>query len=279
MNIMWLVVSKRVLIIAAVGCLIIVALGIFLMNQLLFVNNGARARGYLALIIDDFGNHAAGTEAMINLGIPLTAAVMPFLPYSQSDADLAHSSGLEVIMHVPMEPVRGKSSWLGPMAITCGLGDQEIESRLLKGLKQLKWAVGMNNHMGSKTMQDSRIVKIVLEVARKHNLFFVDSRTTENTAALKLAEMLDYPCLERDEFLDGARACGKQPGHIKKQLKKLGEIALSKGYAIGIGHVGAEGGTITARAIKEMYPELEKKGICFVYVSQIREVVSYCKKM
>lgn len=271
---MWLVISKKILIMVSAGGLLLLLIGaILIINHNLRFSNGTNPKGYLALVIDDFGNHADGTEAMINLGIPLTVAVMPFLPFSKADADLAHQAGLEVIMHIPMEPMYGKSSWLGPMAITCGLDDQEIKTRLLAGLKELKWAVGMNNHMGSKAMQNSRVVKTILEVARQENLFFIDSLTTEGTAVLKMTGMLNHPYLARDEFLDGCKSLN----HIKKQLQKLGVIALRKGYAIGIGHVGAEGGTVTAQAIKETYPELERKGICLVFVSQIKEVAAYGK--
>lgn len=268
---MWLVVSKKNLIIVSAGIIIIFGL-ILLMNYTRPVSREMN-RGYLALVIDDFGNRSEGTEAMINLGIPLTAAVMPFLPFSRADADLAHQAGLEVIMHIPMEPVRGKPSWLGPNAITCDLDDKEVKARIMDGLNQLKWAVGMNNHMGSKAMQDKEIVKAIMEVARQENLYFLDSRTTRGTVAVETAEMLNYPYLARDEFLDGCQSLS----HIKKQLRKLGELALKNGYAIGIGHVGVEGGTVTARAIREMYPEFLKQGVCLVYVSQIKEVAAYMK--
>lgn len=269
---MCLIISRRILLLIGAGLLLLV-------SAVLFTNHTRPAaqetipRGYLALVIDDFGNHGEGTEAMVNLGIPLTAAVMPFLPFSRADADIAHRAGLEVIMHIPMEPIRGKPSWLGPGAITCSLTCEEIKTRLLDGLAQLKWAVGMNNHMGSRAMQDSKVVKAVLELARQENLFFLDSRTTAAKVAMETADALSYPYLARDEFLDGCKALS----HIKKQLRKLGESALRKGYAIGIGHVGAEGGTVTARAIQEMYPEFIKQGVCLVYVSQIKEVAAYCR--
>ncbi len=271
---MCLIVSKKFIIIVLAGILGILTTGILLWNALLFTNSGTLARGYVALIIDDFGNRGEGTEEMLNLGIPLTAAVMPFLPYSRADADMAHQAGLEVIMHVPMEPVNGKASWLGPRGITSELEDREIEARLEDGLKELKWAIGMNNHMGSKVMQNSRIVKALLDVAQKHDLLFIDSRTTRNSAVPQWVGTLNYPYLARDEFLESP----KNLSHIKKQLRKLGEIALKRGYAIGIGHVGHEGGKVTAQAIKEVCPELENKGICFVFASQIKEVVSYYKK-
>ncbi|MCL0107905.1 divergent polysaccharide deacetylase family protein [Peptococcaceae bacterium] len=40
----------------------------------------------------------------------------------------------------------------------------------------------------------------------------------------------------------------------QKQLLKLGNIVIKNGIAIGIGHVGAEGGLATAQAIKSVYP-------------------------
>lgn len=271
---MWLLISKKNLFMISTGLLVILVGAVLLMNNhARFASREMTPKGYLALVIDDFGNHGEGTEAMVNLGIPLTAAVMPFLPYSRIDADMAHQAGLEVIMHIPMEPICGEPSWLGPRSITCDLDSQEIKNRLADGLAQLKWAVGMNNHMGSKAMQDTKVVKAILEVARRENLFFLDSRTTPAKVALEAAEALHYPYLARDEFLDGCKVLS----HIKKQLRKLGKLALDKGYAIGIGHVGAEGGTVTAQAIREMYPELQKQGVCFVYVSQIKEVAAYSK--
>lgn len=268
---MLLVVSRRILLICGVVFLVFMTGTVLYTTHTRKVVQETYPRGYLALVIDDFGNRAEGTEAMANLGIPLTAAVMPFLPFSRKDADLAHQAGLEVIMHIPMEPLHGKPSWLGPGAITCSLDDQEIKTRLMAGLTELKWAVGMNNHMGSRAMQDSRVVKAILEVARQENLYFLDSRTAPAKVVTETAGTMNYPYLARDEFLDGRKSLS----HIKKQLQKLGAIALRKGYAIGIGHVGIEGGTVTAQAIREMYPEFLKQGVCLVYVSQIKEVAAY----
>ena len=55
---------------------------------------------------------------------------------------------------------------------------------------------------------------------------------------------------------------------VKKNLEKTAQIALKNGFALAIGHVGPEGGKITAQAIKEMAPEMEQKGIEFVTISE-----------
>lgn len=222
-------------------------------------------RGYIALVIDDFGYNAEGTDEMLQLGIPITAAVIPFLYNSEQDADKVHQAGHEVILHVPLESENGRVDLLGPMGITCDLSDQEIRKRVEDSLVQLKWAVGMNNHMGSKATQDKRVMENVLAVAKYHHLFFIDSRTTINTIVIETAEKMKVPSVRRDLFLDHS----KSPSDIEKQLLELADIALENGYAIGIGHVGPAGGKVTANAIKKMIPILEKKGIEFVYASQI----------
>jgi polysaccharide deacetylase 2 family uncharacterized protein YibQ len=270
---MRVLIIKRWFIIALGGIFLLTGAFLYVINNVLPASSKSPVKGYIALIIDDFGNHGEGTEAILKLGIPITAAVMPFLDKSQSDAEIAHNAGLEVIMHVPMEPTSGDKNWLGAMGITCNLSTPEIQTRLLEGLAQIKWAVGMNNHMGSKAMQDKRIVRAVLEVAKSRNIFFIDSKTTDKTVAPDIVKDLNLPYFARDVFLDNA----KMFNYISGQLKKLGDIALQRGYAIGIGHVGPEGGSITAKAIAAMYPILEKNGISFIYASQIGEVASYTK--
>ncbi|MFZ5968608.1 MAG: divergent polysaccharide deacetylase family protein [Bacillota bacterium] len=270
-------VIKRKLLISIFVIIILCALCIpafFFVTDLFTVQTDTLPKGYAAIIIDDFGNNGDGTEEMFNLHIPITAAVMPFLPFSTADAVSAHQAGLEVILHIPMEPNFGKKTWLGPKGITTDLTDEEVRSRIAEGLEQIKWASGMNNHMGSKATQDERIMKIILGIAKEHNLYYVDSKTTPNSVIGNLAQEIDLHHFDRHIFLDNI----KNQQHVEKQLEKLGEIALEKGYAIGIGHVGPEGGSITARAIKKMIPILEQKGVQFVYVSQLKEIKAHLEQ-
>lgn len=102
----------------------------------------------LAIVIDDLGNDMRGTEEMLKLPIKLTVAVMPFMPTTKEDAELAHHYGHEVILHLPMEPKRGKKSWLGPGAITTDLSDDEIRKRVEDAIQDIPPLVGVNHHMG-----------------------------------------------------------------------------------------------------------------------------------
>ena len=223
-------------------------------------------KGYVVIIIDDFGNNGNGTEEMINIGIPITAAVMPGLEYSAINAQRVHEKGFDVILHVPMEPLKGKASWLGPNAITSNLSSEEIDQRIKTSLRELQFAIGMNNHMGSKITQDEKIMRQILNLSKENNLIFVDSVTNENSVVSKISKEVGCESYSRDVFLDNIKSVES----IRMQLNKLGDVALKKGYAIGIGHVGVEGGIITARAIKDMENTLKAKGIEFITLSQLK---------
>ncbi len=269
---MWIVVTRKTLynlLIIILSILVLLVLFQFIFENFLSISTNSGPKGYIVIIIDDFGNHGDGTDEMLNLGVPVTAAVMPFMPYSLADAEAAHKANLEVILHLAMEPNHGKKEWLGPRGVTCDLDSDDVKCIVEDALVDVKYAVGINNHMGSKATQDKRVMQAILEIAKENNLFFVDSKTSPKSVASEMAEELDVPCFSRDIFLDGT----KDTNHIRKQVLKLGDIALKKGYAIGIGHVGIEGGKATAEAIKSVYPTLTQKGIRFITVTELKEIL------
>ncbi len=221
--------------------------------------------GKLAIVIDDFGQDRKGVSEMMNINRHLTFAVMPFLPYSQADALAAHEKGFEIIVHLPMEPVKGKISWLGPKPILSTLSDNEVYQITTEAFADVPHAVGANMHMGSKISADSRIMSDVLDIIKENNVYFLDSKTSPKSVAKKIAEEKAVPFYERNVFLDGQ--VSKE--HVKGQLRKAGEMALKEGKSIAIGHVGIEGGKITAQAIVEMLPEFDEKNIQLVFVSEL----------
>lgn len=191
----------------------------------------------LAIVIDDLGNNMKGTDEILNLPIPLTVAIMPFMPTTKKDAELAHKNGHEVIVHMPMEPQRGKKSWLGPGAITSDLSDEEVRQRVLDAFTDVPHAVGMNNHMGSKITEDERIMKIVLEVCQENGKFYLDSKTSSKSVVKKLANEMNIPYLENNLFFDEVYSVS----HIKNQAKLLARNITFFDQFIAIGHVGTSG--------------------------------------
>lgn len=222
-------------------------------------------RAQVAIVIDDFGQYSnGGTKEMLSLGIPITCAVMPHLDNTINHAEEAARSGSEVIVHLPLKPVRGKKSWLGPGSISPGMPADKIKSLVREDFAEVPYAVGFNNHMGSAVTADAGAMKAILQVAAEKEFFVLDSKTTDKSTIPAVAREVGVACLERSFFLDEI----KKRDPIKKQLLKLAKEALKNGKAIGIGHVG-RCGDITASALEEMIPEIEKMGIEFVYLSEM----------
>ncbi|WP_405172307.1 divergent polysaccharide deacetylase family protein [Paenibacillus sp. FSL H8-0280] len=208
----------------------------------------------LAIIIDDVGNDMKGTAEILAMPVKLTVAVMPFLPTTKKDAIAAHEKGMDVIVHMPMEPKKGRPEWLGPGAITSNLTDEEVRSRVEKAIDDVPHAIGMNNHMGSKITSDKRIMSIVLDVCKERGLFFVDSRTNFRSVVGELAISKNMPPVGNDIFLDDQNS--KQ--HIRKQLDLAAQRAIDKDICVVIGHVG-HSGMNTSAVIRESVSRLQNQ--------------------
>ncbi|MEN1935588.1 divergent polysaccharide deacetylase family protein [Paenibacillus sp. 102] len=217
----------------------------------------------VAIVIDDFGNNMKGTERMLSLPIPLTVAVMPFLPSTKQDAIAAHQKGHEIIIHMPMEPIKGKKEWLGPKAITIDLTDHEIENRIEQAIQEVPHAIGMNNHMGSKVTANERIMRIILSVCKKHGLFYLDSKTNPNSVVPKIGKELGVPIVENQLFFDDVYTSS----HITKQAQVLLQRIQEKPVVVAIGHVGPPG-EITSRVIESTIPKVREHAD-FIFLSDL----------
>ena len=229
-----------------------------------FMPTMAENKPKIAIVIDDFGNNQEGSLEMLKLPIKFTGAVMPDMPKSEKEMNLLLENGKEVILHQPMQAHTGKVSWLGSSPILSNMSIKEVENVFKKNKEQINKAVGFNNHMGSLITEDREKMESILKIAKESNWFYIDSVTSSKSVAYDVAKSLGVKAVKRDVFLDSTKSKEK----VKQNLRKTIEIAQKKGSALAIGHVGAEGGKITAEAILEIYNEY-KNDVEFVYASQL----------
>ena len=239
-------------------------------------NNGAVAASseavkttYLAIIIDDFGNASDGTKEFMYMDVPFTGAVMPNCPHTEDEARRLLSNGKEVIVHIPMEATKGSKSWLPEGAIMADFTPEQARQATQSALNQIQGATGMNNHMGSKVMEDKKLVSEILSNAKENSLYFVDSLTTNKSKAKEAAEEMGTKVYTRNVFLDSTKDISK----IEKNIKKAVDIALKENYCIAIGHVGQEGGKVTAQAIINMQDYIAEKGVRLVTMTELISII------
>ena len=228
----------------------------------------------MAIIIDDFGGFdRSGVDEMLAIKAPLTCAVIPFVDYSKQDAARAKQMGHEVIVHMPMEShVRLPREWYGATFIGNGDSCETASAKLDAAFEELPMAEGANIHIGSGVCRNKELMTGIIDHLKSAGKFFCDSRTHIETKCQEACAECGMAYLGRDVFLEPhgqggyANAC--------RFLCEGAQIALDKGYAIAIGHVGREGGVPTAKAIADTIGEIEKMGIKIVPLSQIYETLN-----
>jgi polysaccharide deacetylase 2 family uncharacterized protein YibQ len=216
----------------------------------------------ISIVIDDMGYGREIEKEILKIPYPLTISVIPQLKDSSRIAKLAYNSGFEVLLHQPLESKNPDyNKMLG--LITADMNKAEIKHTIMKNLETVPYAVGANNHEGSKAMEEEETVAVILNYLKEKNLFFLDSLTTPYSCTRKVAKNKDIPYLVRNTFLDNK----KEEKYIEEQLWELVSQSSSNGQAIGIAHPSPE----TLNALKDTLPKIEAEGVQIVPVSQLLE--------
>jgi len=214
----------------------------------------------VAVVFDDAGGRLADIEEIIAIGRPVIVAVLPGLAHSAEVARRARAAGLEVLLHLPVEP-NDSTLPLGPGGITVRMDDAAIQAAVHADLASVPGAIGVNNHMGSKGTADARVVRAILEVVKERRLFFLDSVTTPGSVVLPVAAEIGVPAAARAVFLDNV----DEETAIRGQVQHLITLARARGTAIAIGHATR----LTPRVVASMLDEFDRQGVMFVPLSTL----------
>ncbi|MEE4262054.1 MAG: divergent polysaccharide deacetylase family protein [Desulfobacteraceae bacterium] len=205
----------------------------------------------VAIIFDDLGYDKTFAQKLSQLNGGITFSILPHSPYRESIARLADEKGMDIMLHLPMEPFEYPQINPGPGTLLTTMTPDQLIRQLDKNLASVPHIKGVNNHMGSKMTAESSQLYQIFSILKKRNLYFIDSRTSSKTLCKPSARLFQIPFAQRDVFLDHFQ----DPDFIRKQIRELIRVAQLHGQAVGIGHPH----TITYEVLREMMPELQKK--------------------
>jgi hypothetical protein len=214
----------------------------------------------LAIIIDDMGYDRSAADAVLALGFPLTASVLPHLPLSGEVAEEAQRRGDQVMLHLPMES-EADGAKPEDIELRVGMNAAQVNSTLAGMLETVPYAVGVNNHQGSRATSDPALMQALMAALRQRGLFFIDSRTDVKTVAYDTAERNGVRAASRKVFLDNVASREA----ILRQLDLAARDAHRDGFTIAIGHPRPA----TIAALANGVPRLEAQGIHLVFASDL----------
>jgi polysaccharide deacetylase 2 family uncharacterized protein YibQ len=212
----------------------------------------------VAIVIDDIGYRQTDVNAL-SLPGNITYSVLPHTPYGQILALKAHQQAKEVLLHIPMEAENGKA--LGPGALTSWMNEQKIRESLSLSFAEVPFAVGINNHMGSLLTKMYRPMAWTMRFLKERNVLFLDSVTTKQSKARKIAKSFGVPALSRHIFLDNQLS----DQYISGQFNQLIDQAKKYHKVIAIAHPHPE----TIKALNALIPKLAEQNIELVPISQL----------
>lgn len=207
----------------------------------------------IAVIIDDIGFDLGIVKELAGIPAPIAFAVLPHTPHAAEAAGILHKAGKEILLHLPMEPRSYPEASPGAGALMVDMEEKQIRRQLRENLDAVPYVSGVNNHMGSRFMEDEFRLSIVMEELGKRGLYFVDSRTTPASRGREAANRKGVRFAERDIFIDHF------PGY-EAAVKNLTGPSLRKGKnekpVLMIGHPQPD----TVRALKDTLPRWRQEG-------------------
>ena len=221
-----------------------------------------RPQVFVALVIDDLGYSMNLARRVAALPCKLTFAIIPLTPRARAVASLARVNGKEVFIHMPMQP-----AYLLPdvpeyaIVIRPELSVEEVRERIQRAHRNLPHAVGLNTHEGSLATEDRTVMVYVMAEVKKRGLVFLDSATTAETVAWKVAREAGVKWGRRDVFLDSE----PDRAFVDAAFTKLIALARKRGQAIAIGHPLAS----TLDVLERRIPEAQRQGVEFVFASSL----------
>lgn len=200
----------------------------------------------LAILIDDFGYRLQNENQVLKMPLAVSVAIFPAAPDSHTMMMKAHQQGREILIHLPMEPISKQP--LEKNTLMPSMSSGEIKRIVDQAIANIPYAVGINNHQGSKMTSSLSGMQSVMQAMSPHNMFFLDSMTIGNTKSVQAAQGTNVKVIKRNVFLDDVQ----NDAEIRHQFERAIALARRNGYAIAIGHPHPA----TIRVLQQMLPNL-----------------------
>ena len=172
--------------------------------------------GKLAIVIDDFGYRPHNENQVLAMPSAISVAVLPDSPHAREMATKAHNSGHEVLIHLPMAPLSKQP--LEKNTLRPEMSSDEIERIIRSAVNNVPYAVGINNHMGSKMTSNLFGMQKVMQALERYNLYFLDSVTIGNTQAMRAAQGTGVKVIKRKDVYKRQT--------LRRNVEDLSEVAL-----------------------------------------------------
>ncbi len=216
----------------------------------------------ITILIDDIGYKFKEDLRALALPGPVAYAILPHGPHTEKMSQIAFKKGKDIILHLPMQAeVMDKNEFLGPGALTLNMTREEFLKTLNINIRAVPNLIGINNHMGSLLTRHPGHMQWLMDSIKENGQFYIDSLTSDNSVAARLAKENNVPYLTRDIFLDHKQGTK----NVRQQFKELVKVAKRNGSALGIGHPHIS----TIEVLSQLLQDVDKYGVKLIGIKSL----------
>ncbi len=219
-------------------------------------------RPRIAVVITDLGLSGAATETAIQqLPGSVSLAFSPYAKGLDQWTNLARAAGHEVLMDLPMEPIDYPEQDPGPYTLLTSIDPRQNLFKMQWLLSRTTGYVGVTNHMGSRFTTSGPDLKPVLDAIKARGLLFLDSRSSDQSIAAKMASDMGMPTTFNSRFIDAEASRDAIDG----ELDEVEKLAKKTGFAVAMGTAYP----VTMERVAAWVPKAEQRGFAIAPVSAL----------
>jgi polysaccharide deacetylase 2 family uncharacterized protein YibQ len=215
----------------------------------------------MALVVEGLEDTAYQIAvSVLSFSEPLTVSLPPFGKKASLIAQLAEQYKKEVVVRLPLEPPGKVPDEFAHSVIMIHYPEHTIRAMIGDAVKHLPDVKGFSNLWGSRALEDTRVMTIILDEAGKRHGYFVESKPAKNSVAGTVAQRLGVPyeCLslriERTTAPD-----------IVAEIKRQAAAAQARGSLV----LRCTGSRALTDALKAALPYLRQNGIRLAFASEV----------
>jgi polysaccharide deacetylase 2 family uncharacterized protein YibQ len=216
----------------------------------------------MAIVIENFGFAADQTTiACLSFPEPLTFSLVPSRKLSGLSAKIAREYRKEIILRLPMESAARSGRDSSDLTIMVHYPEATIRKLIAGAIGIVPDFSGFGNYQGSRVLEDSRVMSIVLDEIKKHKGYFIADQPYPRGVGPLSAKAVGCAYAEVQMSVDGK---GTQ-AQIEAQLDRCAATAQSNGSLI----VSSTATGPFIGALKNKVASFKHNGIKLTFVSDI----------
>ncbi len=234
----------------------------------------------MAIVITDIATATDEIrDGLLSLPAPLTIALSP-TPFATEQAKRMAGGQKEVLLLLPMESSKRSPDDFRKLRLMIHYSDAKLCSLMHGSMTMVPRFAGFSNLGGSRALEDSRVMSIVLSEMKKRHVYFLEQAPTHKSVGASLAESLAMPYATVEGNIDttgrlvardaartvsGTKVRGPRISPAQEKLIRYALDARKRGKII----IAARASGELLQALRRELPSFEHSGIKLSFVSQL----------